>query len=136
MTDSLTPAKRSWNMSRIQGKNTKPELIVRSYLHRLGYRFRLHRKGLPGKPDIILPKHNLVIFVHGCYWHRHKNCKLAYTPKSNQEFWLKKFSDNVQNDVKVKKQLHKLGWRLAVIWECETENMKKLERKLHQIFKD
>ncbi|MES0491809.1 MAG: DNA mismatch endonuclease Vsr, partial [Leptospirales bacterium] len=95
MTDLLSKEKRSWNMSRIQGKNTKPELIVRSYLHSLGYRFRIHRKDLPGKPDIVLTKYKLVIFVHGCYWHRHKNCKLAYTPKSNVDFWLKKFDENI-----------------------------------------
>ncbi|MBU1162905.1 MAG: DNA mismatch endonuclease Vsr, partial [Proteobacteria bacterium] len=85
--DIISKEKRSWNMSRIRGKDTKPEIIVRSMLHRMGYRFRLHRKDLPGKPDIVLPKYKTVIFVHGCFWHRHKGCKYAYTPKSRVKFW-------------------------------------------------
>ena len=95
MVDNLTQEKRSWNMSRIKDKNTKPELVVRSILHRMGYRFRLHRKDLPGKPDIVLPKYKTVIFVHGCFWHRHKGCKYAYQPKSRVDFWQKKFKGNI-----------------------------------------
>ena len=89
--DQLTAEHRSWNMSRIRSKDTAPERIVRSLLHRMGYRFRLHRQGLPGRPDIVLPGRRTVVMVHGCYWHRHLGCRLAYTPKSNQEFWETKF---------------------------------------------
>jgi DNA mismatch endonuclease (patch repair protein) len=94
MADTISPARRSWNMSRIRSKNTKPEIVVRSTLHKMGFRFRLHRKDLPGTPDIVLPKHNTVIFVQGCFWHRHQGCKYAYTPKSRAEFWEKKFAEN------------------------------------------
>lgn len=119
MVDRLTKEKRSWNMSRIRGKNTKPELIVRSMLHRMGYRFRLHREDLPGKPDIVLPKYKTVIFVHGCFWHRHKKCKYAYNPKSRKTFWQKKFNENVKRDRKRQNELKRLGWRVIVIWECQ-----------------
>lgn len=126
MTDIISKEKRSWNMSRIKGKNTKPELIVRSLLHKMGYRFRLHRKDLPGKPDIVLPKYKTVIFVHGCFWHRHKGCKYAYNPKSRVDFWGRKFKGNVERDHKHKLQLEKNGWKVIVIWECENRNQKKL----------
>ena len=98
MTDILSKERRSWNMSRIRGSDTKPELLVRSLLHRMGYRFRLHRKDLPGRPDIVLPKYRTVIFVHGCFWHRHKGCKYAYTPKSRTDFWQNKFQGTVERD--------------------------------------
>ena len=126
MTDIISKEKRSWNMSRIKGKNTKPERIVRSLLHKMGYRFRLHRKDLPGKPDIVLPKYKTVIFVHGCFWHRHKGCKYAYNPKSRVDFWGRKFKGNVERDHKHKLQLEKNGWKVIVIWECENRNQKKL----------
>ena len=105
--DRISKEHRSWNMSRIKGKNTKPEIIVRKMLHRMGYRFRIHRKDLPGRPDIVLPKHKTVIFVHGCFWHRHKDCKYAYNPKSRVEFWQKKFRDNVNRFKTVEKSLKK-----------------------------
>lgn len=117
--DSLSPEKRSWNMSQIRGKNTKPELAVRSALHRLGFRFSLHRKDLPGKPDLVLPKYHAAIFVHGCFWHRHKGCKLAYSPKTKQEFWQQKFSSNVDRDKRNLDAIAELGWNPIVIWECE-----------------
>jgi len=117
--DILSKEKRSWNMSRILSKNTKPEMIVRSLLHRMGYRFRLHVKNLPGKPDIVLPKYKIAIFVHGCFWHRHPGCKYAYTPKSRVDFWSKKFSDNVERFKNVNRELIKLKWSILVIWECE-----------------
>ena len=117
--DSLTKEHRSWNMSRIKGSDTTPERLVRSLLHRMGYRFRLHSKELPGRPDIVLPKHNTVIFVHGCFWHRHKGCKYAYTPKTRQAFWTNKFDSNVRRDKEVAKRLRKAGWKLIVLWECE-----------------
>jgi DNA mismatch endonuclease, patch repair protein len=128
--DSLTPERRSWNMSRIRGKDTRPEIIVRSLLHRLGYRFRLNRKDIPGKPDIVLPKHQTAIYVHGCYWHRHQGCHLAYTPKSNLDFWSKKFARNVERDLEVRESLRGTGWKQLVIWECETRNEIELAARL------
>ncbi|MDD5169002.1 MAG: DNA mismatch endonuclease Vsr, partial [Syntrophales bacterium] len=100
MTDRLTKEKRSWNMRRITARNTKPEMTVRSLLHELGYRFRVHRKDLPGKPDIVLPRYKTAIFVNGCFWHRHHGCKNATMPKTNAEFWKKKLSENVERDSK------------------------------------
>ena len=124
--DHLTPSKRSWNMGRIGSKNTKPEKTVRSLLHKLGYRFRLYRKDLPGKPDIILPKYSSIVMVHGCFWHRHKNCKYSYEPKSKVKYWKNKFIANTIRDKKVIEELKSLGWRVLVIWECETKNIKSL----------
>ena len=133
--DSLSPQHRSWNMSRIKGKDTKPELTVRSILHQNGYRFRLHRKDLPGKPDIVLPRYKKIILVHGCFWHRHPGCKFAYSPKSRVEFWTNKFKDNVKRDSEVQTALKDLGWDVHVIWECETKKMPVLEARLVEIFK-
>ena len=129
--DSLSKKKRSWNMSRIHGKNTKPELTVRSLLHRMGYRFRLHRNDLPGKPDIILPKYKTVIFVNGCFWHRHSKCKFAYTPKSRAKFWENKFKNTVERDKNNQKDLMKSGWNILVIWECELEDTGFVSRIIH-----
>ena len=109
-------------MSRIKGRNTAPELVVRSMLHRLGYRFRLHRQDLPGKPDLTLPRHKAVVLVHGCFWHRHPQCRLAYCPKSNSKFWNKKFAENVRRDRTTIRVLRKLGCRVLVVWECQTVN--------------
>lgn len=106
-------------MYRITGKNTKPEMLLRSLLHREGFRFRLHDKRLPGKPDIVLPRYRTVIFVNGCFWHRHRNCKYAYTPKSRQEFWLNKFEETVRRDRKKQEMLTNMGWHVIVVWECE-----------------
>ncbi|MGH2506017.1 MAG: very short patch repair endonuclease [Ktedonobacteraceae bacterium] len=122
MTDIVDKETRSRMMSGIRGKDTKPEVAVRSYLHKKGFRFRLHRKDLPGKPDIILPKYKIVIFVHGCFWHRHKNCEYAYMPKSNLLFWNKKFSENVARDKRSIKALKHAGWDVLVLWECEIGN--------------
>lgn len=113
-------------MSRIRSKDTSPEKLVRSFLHRAGYRFRLHVKSLPGSPDIVLPKYRTAIFVHGCFWHRHADCKYAYTPKSNVDFWNKKFQENVSRDVKKKKLLENVGWNVLTIWECETKDESRL----------
>ncbi|MCX7513443.1 very short patch repair endonuclease [Frateuria hangzhouensis] len=109
---------RSRMMSGIRGKNTMPELTVRSFLHRAGLRFRLHAK-LPGKPDLVFPKYRTVVFVHGCFWHRHEDCRYATTPASNPEFWQHKFAANVRRDAKVREQLAELGWRALVIWACQ-----------------
>ena len=121
-------------MSRIRGKDTKPELRVRSQLHRMGYRFRLHRKDLPGRPDIVLPKYDTVIFVHGCFWHRHKGCRFAYTPKTRVEFWQTKFDLNVRRDRRNEAALRKRGWRIIRIWECRTGDPQKLQQQLARIF--
>lgn len=122
MVDHLTHAKRSWNMSRIKSGNTKPEKVVRSLLHAMGYRFRLHRKDLPGKPDIVLPKYKTVIFIHGCFWHRHHGCKNATMPKTNTEFWEDKLSQNIDRDRKKHADIERLGWKVIVIWEYNTNS--------------
>lgn len=119
MKDRLSPSQRSWNMSRIRGKDTKPELMVRSILHRMGFRFRLNRKDLPGKPDIVFPKYKTVLFVHGCYWHRHSKCKNATTPTKNRDFWINKFAGTVKRDADNQRDLKQQGWIVGVIWECE-----------------
>ena len=129
MTDHISPSHRSWNMSRIHSKNTKPEKIVRSMLFSMGFRFRINRKDLPGKPDIVLPRYKTVIFVHGCFWHRH-DCKSATMPKSNTDFWEKKFSANVERDQRVKSELAFLGWKVITVWECELKDLEILKLKL------
>jgi DNA mismatch endonuclease (patch repair protein) len=122
VTDRLSRAHRSWNMSRIRGADTKPERVVRSVLHQLGFRFRLKPRRLPGRPDIVLTRHRTVVFVHGCFWHRHPRCRFAYTPKSNLPFWLGKFTENVERDRRVRRELTKLGWRVLIVWECRTQH--------------
>ena len=133
--DRLTPDKRSWNMGRIRSGDTKPEKIVRSLLHKQGYRFRLHRKDLPGTPDITLPRYSSVIMVHGCFWHRHKNCQYSYTPKSRVGFWKDKFKKNVLRDKKVIKQLKKKGWKVKIVWECQTKNEDTLVKTVHSFLR-
>jgi len=133
--DTISPEHRSWNMSRIRGRNTRPEMLVRSLLHSLGYRFRLNRKDIPGKPDILLPKYRTAIFVHGCFWHRHKDCGLAYEPKSNSDFWGKKFARNIERDAEVSVALRVAGWRQLVIWECNTRDPIKLTIKLRRFLR-
>lgn len=130
MTDVLSPAQRSYNMSRIRYRDTKPEKIVRSLVHRLGYRYRLHKSNLPGKPDIVLVRHKKVIDVYGCFFHMHK-CKYgAVTPATNAEFWQTKRQSNVDRDLRNQMLLEQNGWRVMVVWECETRNLECLERKL------
>lgn len=133
MVDVFTKTKRSEVMSCIRSKDTKPEKIVRSLLHRMGYRFRLHVKNLPGKPDIVLPKYRTIIFVHGCFWQQHPKCKYAYTPKSRIKFWEKKFADNIARFKIVKKELVHLQWNVVVIWECEIKSDTNLVNKLARI---
>ncbi len=125
---------RSRNMSAIKSKNTKPEIKVRKVLHSMGYRFRLHSKDLPGSPDIVLPKYKTVIFVHGCFWHRHENCKYASTPKTRPEFWNKKFKENIKRDSEIQDKIKNLDWRSVVIWECETKNIENLREKIIDVF--
>lgn len=122
MIDTLTKEKRSWNMSQIKGKDTKPEILLRSIIHRSGLRFRIHDNKLPGKPDIVLPRYKTAIFVNGCFWHRHEGCKYAYMPKSRIEFWESKFSRTVQRDAEKSRELMKLGWHVFTAWECEIKN--------------
>ena len=119
MADVHTPAQRSFNMSRVRGKDTKPELLVRQFLHANGYRFRLHRKDLPGRPDITLPRLRTVIFVHGCFWHRHGGCPYFVVPKTRTDFWMEKIGRNVANDERQQAELRAAGWRVLVVWECE-----------------
>lgn len=123
-------------MSRIRGKDTKPELAVRSLLHSMGYRFRLKSPMLPGKPDIILSRYRAVIFVHGCFWHRHKGCRYAYNPKSRTQFWQDKFDSNVRRDHQVTEQLKKLGLNQLILWECEIKNEETLKRKIKVFLSD
>ncbi len=123
-------------MSRIRGKDTTPEKLVRSMLHRMGYRFRLHGKGLPGRPDIVLRKHKVVVFVHGCFWHRHRDCKNCTTPTNNRKFWLMKLDGNASRDKRHRAALRKLGWRVVVVWECETEKTRypgRLEKRMAKL---
>lgn len=130
--DHLTPEKHSWNMSRVRSENTKPEKAVRSMLHKMGYRFRLHRKDLPGSPDIVLPRYKTVIFVHGCYWHRHQGCNKASMPKTNVRFWKEKFKRNIQRDKLAQEELEKLGWTVIIVWTCELRNMESLYGRLEK----
>ena len=125
MTDKISKLHRSWVMSRVRGKNTRPERAARSLLHFLGYRFTVNgprNKKLPGKPDIVLPKFKTAIFVHGCFWHRHQHCKRATTPKSNLDYWLPKFERNIRRDQENQNALEKAGWKVIVVWECELED--------------
>ncbi|CAA0229968.1 very short patch repair endonuclease [Acinetobacter baumannii] len=125
MVDIVDSATRSRMMSNIKGRNTKPELLIRSFLHAQGFRFRIHRKDLPGKPDIVLPKYKAIIFIHGCFWHGHQNCRLFKLPGSRTEFWEAKISKNQDNDLKTKELLLNSGWRICTIWECAVRRSKK-----------
>ena len=131
--DVLTPEERHKNMSAIRCKDTRPELAVRSALHRLGYRFRIHARNMPGRPDIVLPKYRTVVFVHGCFWHRHPGCHFAYSPSSRQEFWQQKFTKNQERDRQVQQRLREEGWSVLVVWECEAGNFETLANELNKI---
>jgi DNA mismatch endonuclease (patch repair protein) len=124
--DIVTSEKRSSMMSGIRGRDTQPELRVRQVAHRLGLRFRLNRRDLPGSPDLVLPGRGKVVFVHGCFWHSHGGCKYAYKPKSNVEFWSNKLQKNINRDIRVKRELEIEGWDVVVIWECETRDERRL----------
>lgn len=121
-------------MRAVKRANTAPEIKVRQVLHALGLRFRLHCRDLPGSPDVVLPRFRTVIFVHGCFWHRHPDCRYATTPKTRQEYWLPKFDANVERDARKEAQVRELGWRVLVIWECETKSVKALEARLRLEF--
>ena len=128
--DTLTPRERSERMSRIRAKDTKPELMVRRMVHGMGFRYRLHSKELPGCPDLVFHRKRKVLFVHGCFWHRHKNCGNDRPPKSKRGFWLPKLDENRKRDVKNKARLRRLGWSYCVVWECELGNREKLARRI------
>lgn len=133
MADVHSKKVRSYNMSRIRGKDTKPEMVVRKFLHAQGFRYRLHDKKLPGKPDIVLPRYKTVIFVHGCFWHGHANCKYFRIPSTRTEWWTNKINTNKANDAKAVKLLKKEGWKVIVIWECTLKKLNKpnfLARKI------
>ncbi|MGQ9366509.1 very short patch repair endonuclease [Azospirillum sp. ST 5-10] len=130
MVDRLEPGKRSWNMSRVRSAHTRPELAVRRLLHGLGYRFRLHVRGLPGKPDLVFPGRKAVIFVHGCFWHRHAGCARASMPSTRPEFWREKFETNRRRDMLVMTSLRGEGWRVHVVWECEIKDRLTLLERL------
>lgn len=125
MADKINRERRSWNMSRIRSKDTKPEILLRKALHEMGFRYRLHDRKLPGSPDLVFPKYRAVIFVHGCFWHRH-GCKATATPSTNQEFWLKKFADTITRDKRNIQDLLDCGWRVAIVWECVLRGKKEL----------
>lgn len=128
--DTLTRERRSYLMSRVRRSNTKPELLVRQLLHALGCRFRLHVAGMPGRPDIVMPRRRAVVFVQGCFWHRHKRCVKASTPASNAKFWSDKFARNVNRDRRNFRELRKAAWQVIVVWECETKNLNALRLRL------
>jgi len=132
MADVFDSATRSRIMSSIRKRDTRPELRVRRMLHRLGFRFRLHRADLPGVPDVVLPKYRTVVFIHGCFWHQHF-CPLGKRPKSNRGYWLPKLKRNAERDAKHRQQLRVRRWRVVTIWECEIEDFEKLEQRLHRI---
>lgn len=136
--DTLSPKQRSERMALVKGKNTSPELTVRRLLHRMGYRFRLHARDIPGRPDIVFRKRRKIIFVHGCFWHRHPepNCALARLPKSRHEFWLPKFAANVARDERVRAELAELGWDVLVVWECELRDQAALESTLWRFLEE
>ena len=135
MVDRISKEARSANMAAVGSANTGPELRVRKALHAAGFRYALHRRDLPGRPDIVMPRLGVVIFVHGCIWHRHKGCKAASTPTSNTEFWNAKFEVNVARDQRNARDLQALGWRVVVVWECQTtdQHLKRLLRRLKEI---
>jgi DNA mismatch endonuclease, patch repair protein len=130
--DRITTEARSRIMAAVRGKDTTPERVVRSLLHRLGVRFRLHREDLPGRPDIVLPGRRLAIFVHGCFWHRHAGCRRTTSPASNREYWQAKFRANRYRDRRNVKALIALGWRVVILWECETRDLDRLTRTLRK----
>lgn len=133
MVDTLTPMQRSERMSRIRGKNTQPEIVLRKAIHACGLRFRLHVRKLPGSPDLVFPKYHAVVFVHGCFWHQHAGCKTAHVPKSNSAYWSSKFLANEERDRRKARELRDLGWRVAVVWECQVANVASTRRTVARV---
>ena len=135
MTDHLLPSQRSRVMSRIRGKDTAPEMLVRSLIHRMGFRYRLHRTDLPGTPDLVFPRHRKVIFVHGCFWHQH-DCARAKRPSTNERFWNSKLDANVERDKRNLDALEHAHWDVLVVWECETKELELLSERLDEFLKN
>jgi DNA mismatch endonuclease, patch repair protein len=136
MTDVFSEAKRSWIMGRVRGRDTKPEMLVRSVIHRMGFRFRVNRRDLPGNPDIVLSRHKRVIFVHGCFWHGHSGCPRSKRPSTNQLFWDRKLNGNLERDKRFQEALSEMGWKVLVIWQCETKSSDDLAMKLRRFLYD
>lgn len=132
MADVFSTEERSQIMARVKSKNTKPEMLVRSLIHHMGFRFRLHHDKLPGKPDIVLPRHKKIVLVHGCFWHQHPGCSQAERPTSNTEYWNKKLDRNMERDKKNKAELERLGWQVLTLWECEIKKHEALWGKLEE----
>lgn len=128
--DIISAERRSALMRRVRQRDTDPELVVRRVAHALGYRFRLHRRDLPGTPDLVFPRYRVALFVHGCFWHRHEGCPRATTPKSRRDYWLPKFAANVERDRRKEEALKSLGWRVLIFWECEINDANSLKRRL------
>lgn len=135
MADKLSSERRSWNMSRIRSRDTAPEIAVRRLVHRLGFRFRLDNRQLPGKPDLVLPRHRTVIFVHGCFWHQHGGCIDCSKPRTNGAYWLPKLARNVERDAEHHAALRSRGWKVITVWECEARRAERLEKKLVKAFR-
>lgn len=136
MTDVFPAEKRSWIMGRVRGRDTKPEIVVRSFLHRMGYRFRINCRELAGNPDIVLPRHRKAIFVNGCFWHGHRRCPRSKRPTTNKGFWDRKLDRNILRDQSSLRALRRDQWEVLVVWQCETQNPKKLLRKLARFLRD
>jgi DNA mismatch endonuclease (patch repair protein) len=136
VTDHVNRRKRSLIMASVHSKDTKPELAVRSLVHALGYRYRLHVATLPGKPDLVFPSRRKIIFVHGCFWHRHARCRYATSPKTRSDFWQEKFLTNVARDRRTRRELKKMGWSLLTVWQCELKNPQKLEVRIDEFLAD
>lgn len=132
MADKISPEQRSRNMAAIKSSNTKPEIAVRKLLHARGFRFRLHRKDLPGRPDIVLPRYKTVVFVNGCFWHQHEGCRIASKPRSQQEYWHSKLARNVARDKINFTALTELGWQVIVVWECDLRDANAVAERLQK----
>ena len=134
--DRFTRKKRSLIMSHVKSRDTKPEILVRRLLHKMGYRFRIYVRTLPGNPDIVLPRHKKIFFVHGCFWHGHKGCKRAQRPASNAAFWNRKIEANIERDTRVRRKLKSLGWRIFVVWQCQTHKQEAIEARIRRFMKN
>lgn len=133
MPENISTERRSAIMRSVRQKDTAPEMVVRRIAHAIGARYSLHRKDLPGRPDLAFPRRRLCIFVHGCFWHRHLGCRLASTPGSNVEFWREKFARNIERDVRKERELKAAGWRVEIVWECETRDLVRLKERLRNL---
>ncbi|MHB8137988.1 MAG: very short patch repair endonuclease [Smithellaceae bacterium] len=136
MTDTLSPEERSKRMSLIRGKGSAPEMKLRCLVHKMGFRYRLHIKELPGKPDLVFPSRHAVIFMHGCFWHRHEKCKLSRLPKSKLGFWKTKLEENIKRDVRNQRQLISLGWRILIVWECEITDTERVSAIVREFLRE